>query len=236
MRPLLRERDRLARALERRAPRRAASARRGAGTARSPSTPSGASPSASAARSSAARGPRRTRTCRCRCGRRRPSARGSARASASRARRSRGSPRRSPSDSQTGGAPPPGRRPAPAVAGDLDHAAWPRPSSSDAYRRSSSSVRRTGSMARTGSRSGVRWRRSSCRRWRTASATSPPQRACSRTNSHCGISSAAANALASSSMSRAGQRHGLVDRRAPAEQRLLAASGASPSARARGRS
>ena len=34
-------------------------------------------------------------------------------------------------------------------------------------------------------------------------ATSPFARACSRTNSHCGISSAAANALASSSMSRA---------------------------------
>ena len=51
---------------------------------------------------------------------------------------------------------------------------------------------------------------------------SPPRRACSRTNSHCGISSAAANALASSSMSRAGARGRLVDRRAPAEQRLLA--------------
>ena len=49
-----------------------------------------------------------------------------------------------------------------------------------------------------------------------------PSSAYARTISHCGISSAAANALASSSMSRDGVRGRLVDRRAPAEQRLLA--------------
>ena len=221
VRPLLRERD-VAVALQHQLggdPRRR---RRGAGTARSPSTPSGASPSASGARSSAARALRRTTTCRCRCGRRRRSGPGCG-SSVSVA----GAPiPRKPSTvterSHTGGAAAVARRLA-RRARDLDHAlglgvevgvaqALQQQGAQDGIH-----LEQAGDPAFGG---GDRAAEGRAQRGDVAACV----RACSRTNSHCGISSAAANALASSSMSRAGRPRRLVDRRAAAEQRLLAAA------------